>query len=77
MWSCPERQRSLQNYGKPIFVQPTTQGQLLGSIGEERFGVKGVERRHRALLWRHVGLLLNDNPFHRSNFGKKPVLCPR
>lgn len=41
--SCPERQLPLQNYGKPTFVQPTAQGQLLGSIGKWRYGGKGVE----------------------------------
>ena len=34
MWSSPDRQLPLQNYGKPTFVQPTTEGQLLGSIGK-------------------------------------------
>ena len=33
----------LQNYGKPTFIQSTAQGQLLGSIGKERYGGKVVE----------------------------------
>ena len=41
--SCPERQLPLQNYGKPTFVQPTAQGQLLCSIGKGRYGGKVVE----------------------------------
>ena len=41
--SIPERQLPLQNYGKPTFVQPTAQRQLLGSIGKECFGGKVVE----------------------------------
>ena len=43
LWSCPEWQLPLQNYGKPTYVQPTAQGQLLGSIGKGRHGGKGVE----------------------------------
>lgn len=40
MSSCPEGQLPLQNYGKPTFVQPIAQGQLLGSIGKGRYGEK-------------------------------------
>ena len=36
MLSLPDRQLLLQNYGKPTFVQPTAQWQLLGSIGKGR-----------------------------------------
>ena len=43
--SCPERQLLLQNYGKPTFLQPTAQGQLLGSTGKGRDGGKGVGSR--------------------------------
>ena len=41
--SCPDRQVSLQNYGKPTFIQPTAQGQLLGWIGNGRYGGNVVE----------------------------------
>ena len=43
MLSIPDRQLPLQNYGKLNFVQPTAQGQLLGSIGKGRYDVKVVD----------------------------------
>ena len=47
--SCPEKQLPSLNYGKPTFVQPTAQGQLLGSIGKGRCGGKGVESGHQSV----------------------------
>ena len=46
MLSIPDRQLPLQNYGKPTFVQPTAQGQLLGLIGKGRDGEKVVASGH-------------------------------
>ena len=43
MLSCPDRQHSLQNYGKPTFIQPTAQEQLSGSMNKGRHGGKTVE----------------------------------
>ena len=44
--SCPDKQLQLQNYGKPTFVQPTVQGQLLVAIGKGSNGGKGVVNGH-------------------------------
>ena len=51
--SCPERQLPLQNYGKPTFVQPTAQGQLLCSIGKGRYGGKVVVSGHSCDTSKH------------------------
>ena len=48
--SLSDRQLPLQNFGKPTFVQPTAQGELLDSIEKGRDGGKVVENRHRTSL---------------------------
>jgi len=47
--SIPDRLFPLQNCGKPTFVQPTAQGQLLGSIGKGPYGWKVVATRQSVL----------------------------